>query len=76
MLALCLMLSGTYYAKNYAGIIGRGLFMWFYTNYGFWFIRMQLSLIQMHLGESSSWQSWIAIVQRILDILMILWWLL
>ena len=25
MLALCLMLSGTYYAKNYAGIIGRGL---------------------------------------------------
>ena len=27
MLALCLMLSGTYYAKNYAGIIGRGLFM-------------------------------------------------
>ena len=24
MLALCLMLSGTYYAKNYAGIIGRG----------------------------------------------------
>ena len=26
MLALCLMLSGTYYAKNYAGIIGRGLF--------------------------------------------------
>ena len=27
MLALCLMLSGTYYAKNYAGIIGRGLFV-------------------------------------------------
>ena len=25
MPALCLMLSGTYYAKNYAGIIGRGL---------------------------------------------------
>ena len=25
MLALCLMLSGTHYAKNYAGIIGRGL---------------------------------------------------
>ena len=25
MLALCLMLSSTYYAKNYAGIIGRGL---------------------------------------------------
>ena len=25
MLALCSMLSGTYYAKNYAGIIGRGL---------------------------------------------------
>ena len=25
MLALCLMLSGTYYAKNYAGKIGRGL---------------------------------------------------
>ena len=25
MLALCLMLSGTYYAKNYAGIIGQGL---------------------------------------------------
>ena len=25
MLALCLMLSGTYYAKNYASIIGRGL---------------------------------------------------
>ena len=27
MLALCLMLSGTYYAKNYASIIGRGLFV-------------------------------------------------
>ena len=27
MLALCLMLSGTYYAKNYAGIIGRGLIL-------------------------------------------------
>ena len=27
MLALCLMLSDTYYAKNYAGIIGRGLLM-------------------------------------------------
>ena len=27
MLALCLMLSGAYYAKNYAGIIGRGLFV-------------------------------------------------
>ena len=27
MLALCLMLSGAYYAKNYAGIIGRGLYM-------------------------------------------------
>ena len=26
MLTLCLMLSGTYYAKNYAGIIGRDLF--------------------------------------------------
>ena len=26
MPALCLMLSGTYYAKNYAGIIGRGLY--------------------------------------------------
>ena len=25
MLALCLMLSDTYYAKNYAGIIGRSL---------------------------------------------------
>ena len=25
MPALCLMLTGTYYAKNYAGIIGRGL---------------------------------------------------
>ena len=25
MLALCLMLSGPYYAKNYAGIIGLGL---------------------------------------------------
>ena len=25
MLALCLMLLGTYYALNYAGIIGRGL---------------------------------------------------
>ena len=25
MLALCLMLSGDYYAKNYAGIIGLGL---------------------------------------------------
>ena len=25
MLALCLMLSGTYYAKNYAGIIGLAL---------------------------------------------------
>ena len=25
MLALCLMLSGAYYAKNYAGIIGLGL---------------------------------------------------
>ena len=25
MLALCLMLSSTYYAKNYAGIIGLGL---------------------------------------------------
>ena len=26
MLALCLMLLGTYYAQNYAGIIGRSLF--------------------------------------------------
>ena len=25
MLALCLMLLGTYYAQNYAGIIGRSL---------------------------------------------------
>ena len=25
MLALCLMLSGTYYAQNYAGIIGASL---------------------------------------------------
>ena len=25
MLALCLMLSGTYYARNYAGIIGASL---------------------------------------------------
>jgi len=25
MLALCLMLSGAYYAKNYAGIIGLGI---------------------------------------------------
>ena len=25
MLALCLMLSSTYYAKNYAGMIGQGL---------------------------------------------------
>ena len=25
MLALCLLLLGTYYALNYAGIIGRGL---------------------------------------------------
>ena len=31
MLALCLMLSGTYYAKNYAGIIGRGLLSVRYT---------------------------------------------
>ena len=27
MLALCLMLSGAYYAKNYAGIIDLGLFV-------------------------------------------------
>ena len=27
MLALCLMLLGTYYAQNYAGIIGRSLIM-------------------------------------------------
>ena len=27
MLALCLMLSSTYYAQNYAGIIGLGLFV-------------------------------------------------
>ena len=27
MLALCLMLSDTYYAQNYAGIIGLGLQM-------------------------------------------------
>ena len=26
MLALCLMLLGTYYAQNYAGIIGRSLY--------------------------------------------------
>ena len=26
MLALCLMLLGTYYAQNYAGIISRSLF--------------------------------------------------
>ena len=26
MLALCLMLSGTYYAENYAGIIGLDLY--------------------------------------------------
>jgi len=27
MLALCLMLFATYYALNYAGIIGRGLYI-------------------------------------------------
>ena len=27
MLALCLMLLGTYYAQNYAGIIGRSLYI-------------------------------------------------
>ena len=27
MLALCLMLSGTYYARNYAGIIGASLYI-------------------------------------------------
>ena len=34
MLALCLMLLGTYYAKNYAGIIGRGLSMVSIAEYG------------------------------------------
>ena len=29
MLALCLMLSGTYYAQNYASIIGGCLLMFF-----------------------------------------------
>ena len=29
MLALCLMLSGTYYVKNYASIIGLGLILIF-----------------------------------------------
>ena len=28
MLALCLMLSVTHYAQNYAGIIGRGPYTW------------------------------------------------
>ena len=38
MLALCLMLLGTYYAQNYAGIIGRSLSNerqpWFYRDLG------------------------------------------
>ena len=39
MLALCLMLSGTHYAKNYAGIIGRGLLAqgWNFKNLAQWF---------------------------------------
>ena len=32
MLALCLMLLGTYYAQNYAGIIGRSLLIVFWLN--------------------------------------------
>ena len=42
MLALCLMLSGTYYAKNYAGIIGRGLSTnWFNHKPGTWGLSMR-----------------------------------
>ena len=33
MLALCLMLSDAYYAKNYAGIIGLGLLINYETTY-------------------------------------------
>ena len=35
MLALRLMLSGTYYAKNYAGIIGRGLTCIIYASHAY-----------------------------------------
>ena len=33
MLALCLMLFSTYYAQNYAGIIGSGLHIMTYGSY-------------------------------------------
>ena len=42
MLALCLMLLGTYYAQNYAGIIGRNLLTLLV------FVIVLLQLLQYH----------------------------
>ena len=47
MLALCLMLSGTCYAKNYAGIIGRGLII-LPESAAVWIRTFSIPIAQLH----------------------------
>ena len=54
MPALCLMLSGTYYAKNYAGIIGRGLGKGNVTVFS---VRILLSVSSCPMILFNSWNS-------------------
>ena len=51
MLALCLMLLGTYYAQNYAGIIGRSLQPTHSLRHGI--LEVLLSLVLVMLPEQT-----------------------